>query len=171
MPPICQNLVSNFKGLALAESIATASPLSYDSLYLSITVIEGEPGFETLMYVQNIRGAVHCVYTVLLPIWHTGCHVPATKSCIFAVDTVVIGNPIVATVYKSCFSAGAEQVVQINGTSAKPKCWGNTTKRCCTCVITNTGTKLVWKTKCIIAGKRDSLLAKGHKQELLHLYD
>ena len=113
-----------------------------DGLYLLITLTEGGPEFETLMYVRNIWGAVHCVHMILLPVWHTGCHVLAAKPCIFTVNTVMHTNSIVSTVYKSCLSASTDQVVQINGACAKPKCWGNTAKRCCTCVITNMSTKL-----------------------------
>ena len=59
------------------------------------------------------------------------CWCLAAKSCILTVSTVVIGNSIVGTVYKSCLPAITEQVVQINGTSSLAK-WG-TSKRCCTC--------------------------------------
>ena len=65
------------------------------------------------------------------------CWCPAAQSCILTVNTVMVGNSIVGTVYKSCLPAVAEQVVQVNGTRAEAKCRGNTIKRCCTCVIIN----------------------------------
>ena len=51
---------------------------------------------------------------------HT-CWCLAAKSCILTVQTVMVANSTVGTVYKPCLPAGAYKVVKKNGTSSLAK--------------------------------------------------